>query len=96
MFKLSHKRPRAVEDGARGLIGIPSHVFGSLLAQVLSSLGFAAGLCRSFVVGLVVGLVADMEVQKLSVNAKGVYNHRCAFSSCRTRDQGRSRMEHGV
>jgi len=78
MFKLSHKRPRADEDGARGLIGKPSHVLGFLLAQVLSGPGLAACLCRSVVLGLVVGLVADMDAQKSSVSAKSVYNHRCA------------------
>jgi len=47
MFKQSHKRPRADEDGARELRGIPSHEFGLPHAQVLSSLGFAECLCAS-------------------------------------------------
>jgi len=59
MLKLSHKRPRAGEDGARGLVGIPSYVLGFLLAQVLSGAGFAACLCLSGLLGLVVVLGAD-------------------------------------
>ena len=48
---------RADECGARGLIGIPSHEVGFLLAQVLSGLGFAACLCPS----VELGLVTDVE-----------------------------------
>ena len=76
MFELSHKRPRTGEDGARGLVGIPSHVLVFLLAQVLAGAGFAACLCLSIVQGLVVVLGGDMDAQELSVSAKGVYNHR--------------------
>jgi len=68
MFKQSHKRPRADEDGARGLRGITSHEFGHLHAQVLSGLGFAACLCASFELGL----VTDVDARHLSVRAKSV------------------------
>jgi len=58
----------------------------------LSGAGFAA--CLFLKVGN--GLRAEMDAQQSSVSAKGVYNHRCACSSCRTRDKGRTRREHGV
>jgi len=67
-FKQSHKRPRADEDGARELRGIPSHEFGLPHAQVLSGLGFAECLCGKFDLGL----VTDVDARHLSVRAKGV------------------------
>jgi len=66
MLKLSHKRPRAGEAVAQGLVGIPSNVLGFLLGQRLAGAGFAACLCLSFGIGLVVVLSADVDAQKSS------------------------------
>jgi len=60
MFKLTHKRQRADEERTRGLIGIPCHVVGLLLSQVLSGPGFADFLFLS----VASGLSADMDAQQ--------------------------------
>jgi len=60
-FKLSHKRQRADEEAARGLIGIPHRVVGLLLGRVLSGTGFAGCLFHSVVVGLAALVGADVD-----------------------------------
>jgi len=67
MLKLAHKRPKADKHEARGLGGIPSHVFGLLRAQVLSGPVFTACLCLS----VELGLVTDVDARQSPVSAKG-------------------------
>jgi len=71
MFKLSHKRPRAGEEEARGLVGVPNNELGFLVGQVLADAGFASCLYH----GLVVVLGSDVDAHKSSMSAKGAYNH---------------------
>ena len=64
-------RKRSDEDRARGLRGIPSHVFRFLRAQVLSGLAFAAYLLACLFFSVEPGLVTDVDARQSSVNATG-------------------------
>ena len=63
MLKLSHKRPRAGEAAARGLVGVPSHELRFLVGQRLAGAGFAACLGLSLGAGLATVLGADGDAQ---------------------------------